>query len=119
MELGNIEESVYNCAPGENSTPRHVLVDKEFEVLACPYMFTTGCGGYETTKRRETKLPVQNISNSTYYMLMANLQETLNTCSVHSIVLTLEKKQSDSNIALHLSQSQTVDGQKFTAGMLL
>ena len=58
MELENIEESVYNCAPGENNVPKHMLMDKEFEGLAFPDMFPTGTGGYETTQKRETKVPI-------------------------------------------------------------
>ena len=55
VELENIEEPVYGCAPGENIAPKHMLIDKEIEVFAFSDMFPTRTGAYETTKR-ETKL---------------------------------------------------------------
>ena len=53
LEFEHIENEIYTCAPGENSVPRYVLMDDEFEVLAFPDMFLDGDDGY--SMRRVSK----------------------------------------------------------------
>ena len=68
-------------------------------------------------KKGKQNCQFENIFNNAYLMLMANLQETLNVCSVHSIMLTKDK-YSDSNIALCLACGWTAGGHKVTVRML-
>ena len=49
LQLENLENEIYTCAPGENNTPRFLLLDDKFEVLAFPDMFPYGTGGYSTS----------------------------------------------------------------------
>ena len=46
VQIENSENLVYQCAPGENSIPKYILLDEDFEVLAFPYFFPYGEGGY-------------------------------------------------------------------------
>ena len=41
LQLENLENEIYTCAPGENNTPCYMLLDDKFEVLAfqtCSHM---------------------------------------------------------------------------------
>ena len=57
VEFDNIENCIFNCAPGEN-LPKYVLLDDDFELLAFPDLFPYGCGGYNYTDR-SVKLPIR------------------------------------------------------------
>ena len=51
VKFDNIENCIFNCAPGKNNLPKYVLLDKDFELLTFPDLFPYGCGGYNYTDR--------------------------------------------------------------------
>ena len=57
VQIENLENQVYQCAPGENSIPKYILLDEDFEVLAFSDIFLYGEGGYYS--EWSTKLPIQ------------------------------------------------------------
>ena len=36
VQYENLENQIYQCAPGENNIPKYILLDNDFEVLAFP-----------------------------------------------------------------------------------
>ena len=46
IQLENLEDHVFQCAPGEHIIPKYTLLDTDFEVLAFPDLFPYGYGGY-------------------------------------------------------------------------
>ena len=58
VQFENLENQIYQCAPGENNIPKYVLLDHDFEVLAFPDLFPYGGGGYCSTHRK-VKLPIR------------------------------------------------------------
>ena len=46
VQIENLENRIYQCAPGENNIPKYILLDEDFEVLAFPDFFPYGEGGY-------------------------------------------------------------------------
>ena len=46
VQIENLENQVYQCAPGENNIPKYILLDEDFEVLAFPDFFPYVEGGY-------------------------------------------------------------------------
>ena len=46
VQFDNLENVVFNCAPGENNIPKYILLDEQFEELAFPDLFPYGSGGY-------------------------------------------------------------------------
>ena len=46
VQIENLENCIYQCAPGENNIPKYILLDEDFEVLAFPDFFPYGEGGY-------------------------------------------------------------------------
>ena len=45
VQFENLENQIYQCAPGENNIPKYILLDNDFEVLAFPDLFPYGGGG--------------------------------------------------------------------------
>ena len=45
VQYENLENQIYQCAPGDNNIPKYILLDNDFEVLAFPDLFPYGSGG--------------------------------------------------------------------------
>ena len=58
IQMDNMENCMYQCAPGENNIPKYVLLDNDFEVLAFPDLFPYGSGDYNS-EERSVKLPIR------------------------------------------------------------
>ena len=56
VQFENLENQIYQCAPGENNIPKYILLDNDFEVLAFPDLFPYGSGVYHSANRK-LKLP--------------------------------------------------------------
>ena len=48
VQFENLENQIYQCAPGENNIPKYILLGNDFEVLAFPDLFPYGSGGYHS-----------------------------------------------------------------------
>ena len=46
VQIDNLENQIYQCAPGQHNIPRFILLDKDFEVLAFPDLFPDGTEAY-------------------------------------------------------------------------
>ena len=58
VQFENLENQICQCAPGENNISKYILLDNDFEVLACPDLFPYGGGGYHSANRK-VKLPIR------------------------------------------------------------
>ena len=58
IQFENVENQIYQCAPGENNIPIYILLDNDFEVLAFPDLFQYGGGCYHSAHRK-VKLPIR------------------------------------------------------------
>ena len=58
VQFENLENQIYQFAPGENNIPKYILLDNDFEVLAFPDLFPYGSGGYHSANRK-VKLPIR------------------------------------------------------------
>ena len=48
VQIDNLENQIYQYAPGEHNIPRYILLDKDFEVLAFPDLYQDGTGVYHS-----------------------------------------------------------------------
>ena len=117
IQFDNLENCIYQCAPGENYIPKYILLDDNFEVLAFPDLFQYGTGGYKCEDR-----PV-NLSICKYFqqhLLNVDMQFAKNIeylfCAQH--MEDIKQIESDINLAIRLSKGRTVGGQKITPGLL-
>ena len=58
VQFENLENQIYQCAPEENNSPKYVLLDNDFVVLAFPDLFPYGSGCYHSANRK-VKLPIR------------------------------------------------------------
>ena len=56
LQFKNLEKQIYQCTPGENNIPKHILLDNDFKVLAFPDLFAYGSGCYHSAHRKVTLL---------------------------------------------------------------
>ena len=48
VQIDNLENLMYHCAPGKNNIPKFILLDEDFEVLAFPDLFPDDTGAYHS-----------------------------------------------------------------------
>ena len=58
VQFENLENQIYQCAPGENNILKYILLDNDFEVLAFPDLSAYSSGGYHSANRK-VKLPIR------------------------------------------------------------
>ena len=117
VEIDNMENTIFQCAPGENNIPKYVLLDEDFEVLAFPDLFPYGSGGYYS-EDRNVKLQIRKYFQQ--HLLNVDICFAQNIeylfCAQH--IVDLKHIQSEANLAIRLSQGRTLQGNKVTAGLL-
>ena len=93
------------------------MLNNDFEILVFLDLFPCGCGAYHSEKR-QVKLPNQKYFQQC--LLNVDIQFTQNIeylfCAQH--IVDLKHIQSESNLAMRLSQCKTQDGDRITAGNL-
>ena len=113
----NIENCIYNCAPGKNNLLKYVLLDDDFELLAFPDLFPYRCEGYNYTDR-SVKLPIRKYFQERLLNVDGQFAENIEYIFCAQHIVDLKHKQSETNLALWLSQGRTLGGNKVTAGVL-
>ena len=59
VQFKNMENQIYQCAPGKNNIPKYILLDNDFEVLDFPDLFPIWwLVGYHSANRK-VKLPIR------------------------------------------------------------
>ena len=116
VEFDNIENCIFNCAPGENNFPKYVLLDEDFELLAFPDLFPYGCGGYNYTDR-SVKLPIRKYFQQCLLNVDGWFAENIEYIFCAQYIVDLKHIQSKTNLALWLSRGRTLGGNKVTAGV--
>ena len=118
LQFEDIENHMYTCAPGENNTPRYILMDDKFEVLAFPDMFPYGHGGYETSGYRNSKLTLRKYFQQRLLNVDGRFANNVEYLFCAQYATEIKQIKADSNIALRLCKGKTLNGQHITAGML-
>ena len=102
VKFDNIENCIFNCAPGKNNLPKHVLLDEDFELLAFPDLFPYGWGGYNYTDR-SVKLPIRKYFQQHLLNVDGQFAENIEYIFCAQNKVDLKHKQSETNPALRLS----------------
>ena len=89
VQIENLENRIYQCAPGENNIPKYILLDEDFEVLAFPDFSPYGEGGYYS--QRSTKLLIRKYFQQHLLNVDIRLLKIWNTSFVHNTFLILNK----------------------------
>ena len=102
IQLDNLENHVFQCAPGEHNISKYILLDTDFEVLAFPDLFPYGYGGYYSEGGPK------NLGICKYFqqcLLNVDVRFAQNIeylfCAQH--IVDLKQIQSDADLAIRLS----------------
>ena len=99
VKFDNIENCIFNCAPGENNLPKYVLLDEDFELLAFPDLFPYGCRGYNYTDR-SVKLPIRKYFQQHLLNVDGQFAENIEYFFCAQCIVDLKHIQSETNFAL-------------------
>ena len=117
VEIDNMENTIFQCAPGENNIPKYVLLDEDFEVLAFPDLFPYGSGGYYS-EDQNVKLQIRKYFQQCLLNVDICFAQNIEYLFCAQHIVDLKHIQSEANLAIRLSRGRTLQGNKVTAGLL-
>ena len=117
VQFENLENQIYQCAPGENNIPKYILLDNDFEVLAFPDLFPYGGGGCHSANRK-VKLPIRKYFQQCLLNVDGRFAQNIEYLFCAQYIADMKQIESDATLAIMLSQGRTLGGHKITAGQL-
>ena len=117
VQFENLENQIYQCLPGENTIPKYILLDNDFEILAFPDLFPYGSGGYHSANRR-VKLPIRKYFQQCLLNVVSRFAQNTEYLFCAQYIADIKQIESDATLAIMLSQGRTLEGHKITAGQL-
>ena len=116
VQFENLENQIYQCAPGQNNIPKYILLDHDFEVLAFPDLFP--CGGGYHSPHRKVKLPIRKYFQQHLLNVDGRFAQNIEHLFCAQYIADIKQIESDATLAIMLSQERTLGGHKITAGHL-
>ena len=113
----NLENQIYQCAPGENNILKYILLDNDFEVLAFLDLFPYGGGGYHGINRK-VKLPIRKYFQQCLLNVDGRFAQNIEYLFCAQYIADIKQIESDAILAIMLSQGRTFGGHKITDGQL-
>ena len=117
VQIDNLENVVFNCAPGENNIPKYILLDEQFEELAFPDLFPYGYGAYHSRKS-ECHLPIRKYFQQRLLNVDGRFAKNMEYIFCAQYISEIQQIQSDANLAICLSRGCTLNGKMVTVCLL-
>ena len=99
VQIDNLEKEIYQCAPGENNTPKYMLLDDNFEVLAFPDLLPYGKGGYMSAER-PIKLGIRKYFQQRLLNCDGRFAKNMEYIFCAQYISDIKQIQSDANMAI-------------------
>ena len=118
MQIEDLDEAVFSIAPGQNSIPKNILMDNNFEVLSFPDFFPGGFGAYnmeEEEEPREQEIKLRCYINQRLLNKDAKFSQNAEYIFAFQYATEIQQLQGAMNMAL---KRQTTQGQRVNAGDL-
>ena len=107
LQIDDLEEAVFSIAPGQNSVPKFILMDHDFEHLAFPNYFPGGYGGYDVLEPRKTKLDLKRYVNQRLLNVKAYFIQDLFFIFAFQYATELQQLKSEMKIVLKKTNGGT------------
>ena len=117
VQIDNLENQMYQCAPGKNNIPKFILLDDDFEVLAFLDLFPDGTGAYHSPNGPE-HLGIWKYFQQRLLNVDICFAQNIEYLFCAQYIADIKQIQSDANLAIHMSQGRMFHGERITAGML-
>ena len=115
VQFENLENQIYQCAPGENNIPKYILLTMTLKFLAFPDLFPYGSGGYHSANRK-VKLPIRKYFHQCLLNVDGRFAQNIECLFCAQYIADIKQIESDATLAIMLSQGRTLGGHKITAG---
>ena len=102
VQFENLENQIYQCAPGENNILKYILLDNDFEVLAFPDLFPYGGGGYHSAYRN-VKLPIRKYFQQCLLNVDGRFAQNIEYLFCAQYIADIKQIESDATLAIMLS----------------
>ena len=102
VQFKNLENQIYQCAPGENNIPKYILLDNDFKVLAFPDLFPYGNGGYHSANRK-VKLPIRKYFQQHLLNVDSRFAQNIEYLFCAQYIADIKEIESDATLAILLS----------------
>ena len=99
----NLENQIYQCAPGENNIPKYILLDNDFEVLTFPDLFPYGGGGYHCAHGK-VKLPIRKYFQQCLLNVDGRFAQNIEYLFCAQYIADIKQIESDATLAIMLSR---------------
>ena len=117
VQFENLENQIYQCAPGENNIPKYIFLENEFEVLAFQDLFPYDSGGYHSANRK-VMLPIRKYFQQHFLNVDSRFAQNIEYLFCAQYIADINQIVSDGTLAIMLSGGRTLAGHKITAGQL-
>ena len=102
VQFGNLENQIYQCAPGENNIPKYILLGNDFEVLAFPDLFPYGGGCYHSAHRK-VNLPIKKYFQQCLLNVDGRFAQNIEYQFCAKYIADIKQIESDATLAIMLS----------------
>ena len=115
MQIEDLDEVAFSIAPGEDSVPKYILTDEDFERLAFPDLFPLGSGDFDINLVRESELNLRRYVNQRLLNKDARFSQNMEYIFAFQYATEIKQLKSDMQMAL---KRRNKDGKRITAGDL-
>ena len=115
LQVEDLEQTIFSIAPGENSIPKYILLDDDFEMLSFPDLFPTGVGCFDATHDYRRKLNLRRYVNQRLLNVDPRFSQNLEYIFAFQYATELKQLHSDMCTALRRVRD---DGKDINAGVL-
>ena len=102
VQFENLENQIYQCAPGENNIPKCIFLDNHFEILAFPDLFPYDSGGYHSANRK-VKLPITKYFQQCLLNVDSRFAQNIKYLFCAQYIADIKQIESDATLAIMLS----------------
>ena len=109
VQFENLENQIYQCAPGENNIPKYILLDNDFEVLAFPDLFPYGGGGYHSANRK-VKLPIRKYFQQCLLNVDSRFAQNIEYLFCAQYITDTKQIENDATLATNYLEEEHLEG---------
>ena len=102
VQFENLENQMYQSAPGENNIYKYILLDNDFEFLAFPDLFSYGGGGYHSANRK-VKLPIRKYFQKHLINVDGRFSQNIEYLFCAQYIADIKQIEGDATLAIMLS----------------
>ena len=102
VQFENLENQIYQCAPGENNICKYILLDNDCDVLVFPNLFPYGSGGCHSAHRK-VKLSIRKYFQQCLLNVDGSFAQNIEYLYCAQYIADIKQIEGDATLAICLS----------------